>query len=84
MNCKQCKIETKDRKGKEFCSRECKSKYKYHNNIEFRNRRIENIKDKRDLAKLTKQKEIIRNILNQVESNNDQTILDLFNKIYNK
>lgn len=41
MNCKECKIETKDRKGKEFCSRECKAKYKYHNNIEFRNKKKE-------------------------------------------
>ncbi len=68
---RNCKVEVKGkRKGTKFCNTSC--------------RKMEQTYQRRDLIKLTKQKEIIRNILNQIESNNDQTILELFNKIYNK
>lgn len=47
MNCKQCNCETKDRAGKLFCSRECKLKYKYHNNEEFKQRKIDGVYTRR-------------------------------------
>lgn len=41
MNCKCCNEETKDRAGKLFCSRNCKIKYKYHNNDKFKQHKID-------------------------------------------
>lgn len=68
MNCKQCNCETKDRAGKLFCSRDCKLKYKYHNNKEFKQRKIDGVYTRRKNAdelvsklKLISKMEIIKN-----------------------
>ena len=50
MNCKCCNCETKDRAGKLFCSRECKLKYKYHNNEKFKQRKIDGVYTRRKSA----------------------------------
>lgn len=43
MQCKQCNVQYEDKVGKLFCSRNCKSKWKYHNNTEYRTRKINRI-----------------------------------------
>lgn len=70
-NYRNCKVEVKNkRKGTKYCSTNC--------------RKMEQTYEKRSLAKLKKSKEGIQKILQQIDNNNDITILELFNKIYNK
>lgn len=83
MNCKQCNQEFSDRSNKIFCSASCKKKFKYENNNEFRERRIEYAKSKKEYDKLKLDKERINNILNQLnegKTNND--LVELYKKIY--
>lgn len=40
MNCKYCNNEYEEKSNKLFCSRACKAKWRYHNDEEYRKRKI--------------------------------------------
>lgn len=83
--CLQCNKETK---GK-FCNNNCRKKFEYHNNNEYRLNHIQrvrnNVEEKREQDKFDKQKAINRKLIEEASKLTiDPKVLELYNIIYNK
>lgn len=83
--CLQCNKETK---GK-FCNNNCRKKYSYHNDKEYRLNHIQrvrdNVEEKRELDKFNKQRIINAKLIEEASKLTiDPKVLELYNLLYNK
>lgn len=85
--CVECNNELVNKQRK-YCSTKCKDKYRYYHNEEARLRKIEKSKERvyeqRELARVKKEKEVIKQLLIDVSKEKTQVELEiemLFNLI---
>lgn len=88
--CVECNNELVNRQRK-YCSMKCKGKYKYHNNTDYRLKKIERSKkrvyEQRELDRVEKEKDTIRQMLGELSKEKTAEELEiemLFNLINNK
>lgn len=88
--CLECEKELVGNQRK-YCSIKCKDRWRYHNNKDYRLKKIESSKkrvyEQRELERVQKEKNLIRNMLDDLSRKKNKQELEiemLFNLINNK